>query len=107
MTKLPDARETDLAPEVPANHSDTRSAAIHLVNLLEVFELPDAPLLFAKVPLLVGKGSLRVLRFFDREFSVKRDFVVRQSFSRDEFFSKIERNPRFGFRFVLCEPFLQ
>src|SRR5437762_6692741 len=107
VTKLSDARETDLAPEVAANHSQTRGAAVHFIDLRDVLEFADAALLFSEMSLVVGKRRLRALLFFDREFPIERDFVVRQRFGRNQFLGEIEGNARFGFRFVLRQPFLQ
>src|SRR5207249_9022666 len=54
-----------------------------------------------------GKGRLRVLLFFDREFPIERDLIMRQRFGRDQFLGEIEGNARFGFCFVLRQPFFQ
>src|SRR5438270_13206605 len=59
------------------------------------------------MPLVVGKRRLRALLFFDREFPVERDFVVRQRFRRNQFLGESEGNTRYGFHFVLRQPFFQ
>src|SRR5205809_2444529 len=107
VTKLSDARETNLAPEVAADHAQTRGAAVHFVDLRDVIEFADAALFFPEMSLVVGKRRLRALLFFDREFPIERDFVVRQRFGRNQFLGEIEGNARFGFSFVLRQPFLQ
>src|SRR5438874_1390350 len=107
VTKLSDARETDLAPEVAANHAQTGRAAVHFIDLRDVLEFADAALLFSEMSLVVGKRRLRALLFFDREFAIERDFVVRQRFGRNQFLGEIKGNARFGFSFVLRQPFLQ
>ena len=71
VTKLPDTRETDLAPEVAANHAQTGRAAVHFIDLRDVLEFADAALLFPEMSLVVGKGRLRVLLFLDREFPIE------------------------------------
>jgi len=101
VTKLPDTREADLAPEVAANHAQTGRTTVHFIDLRDVLEFADAALLFPEMSLVVGKGRLRVLLFLDREFPIEGDFVVRQRFGRNQFLSKIEGNACFGFRFVL------
>src|SRR6266478_6252227 len=107
VTKLSDARETNLAPEVAANHAQTRGAAVHFIDLRDVLEFADAALLFPEMSLVVGKRRLCALLFFDRELPIERDFVVRQRFRRNQFLGEIEGNTRFGFHFVLRQPFFQ
>ena len=48
VTKLPNARETDVASEVPADHPETRGAAIHLVDLFDVWICGCAVLPFGR-----------------------------------------------------------
>src|SRR5207302_8049670 len=74
VTKLPDARKTDLAPEVAANHAQTGRAAVHFIELRDVLEFADAPLLFPEMSLVVGNRRCRILLFPDREFPIERDF---------------------------------
>src|SRR5205823_10247409 len=107
VTKLSDARETNLAPEVAANHAQTRGAAVHFIDLRDVLEFADAAFLFPEMSLVVGKRRLCALLFFDRELPIERDFVVRQRFRRNQFLAEIEGNTRFGFHFVLRQPFFQ
>ena len=94
MTELTNTRETDLASKMPANHTETGRAAIHLIDLLNEFELPDAFFLLPKMPFFVGKWRLRAFRFLDRELAIQRDFVVGQSFSGNQFLGKIESSPK-------------
>ena len=39
VTQLPNAREADLAAEVPADHPQAGRAAVHFIDLLDVLDL--------------------------------------------------------------------
>src|SRR5262245_9756125 len=68
--ELPDVCEADIASEVTADHAKTGSAAVHLIDLLDVPEAADRLPAFAEQPALFGKlvgltafGLFRQFRF--------------------------------------------
>ena len=106
MTKLANPREADLATEMPTDHSETRRAAIHLVDLFDVLKTANPFLALAEKTVL-GKRRIFVFRFCRCSvLGIECDLVVRCRFRRQHFRRKIKRNARFGFRLVLRETFL-
>ena len=72
-----------------ADHAETRRAAIHFIDLLDVLKLADAFFLFTEMPLFISERGLRVLRFRDRELSIERDLVMRGGLGRYQLFAEI------------------
>src|SRR5262249_49787716 len=110
VTKLTDARQADLSPVVPANHSQTGRAAIHLIYLLNVLEAADPFLPLAEKSLFVCKWFRAVLAFLALRrglLFVERDLVMHRGFSRKIFDRKIKRDARFSLGLILREPFRQ
>ena len=107
MTKLTNARQADLSPVVPANHSQTGRAAIHLVYLLNVLEAADPFLALAEESLFVCKWFRAVLAFGRGLLFVERDLVMHRGFGRKIFDRKIKRDARFRLGLILREPFRQ
>ena len=107
VAKLPDAREADLAPEVPADHAEAGRAAIHLVDLPDVLEASDARLCVCGRSPARRRRARRCRPARRRLVAVQRDLVVRGSFGRQQFRREIERHPRFRLRLILREPFLE
>ena len=107
MAELTNAREADLSPVVPANHSQTGRATIHLIDLLDVLEPADPFLAFAEKSLFVRKRFRAVFALRRRLLAIERDLVMRRGFGRKIFHRKIKRNARFRFCLILREPFCQ
>ena len=84
MTKLADAREANLAPEVAANHAQTGRAAVHLIDLRDVLEFADATGLFLKCPLSSANGASASSFSLAAELPSSRDLVVRSAFGRKQ-----------------------
>ena len=108
MTELANPREAHFAAEVPANHSQARGAAIHLVDLLRCAR--NAGFVFSfcgKDRFSSANGSSLSSLSAARLLPVQRDFVVRRRFRGQHFRREIERNARFRFRLILRQPFLQ
>src|SRR6185436_5897360 len=53
----PNAGETDGAAEMPADHGETRGATIHLVDLIEQREAPDATCLLDEPSVFRREGT--------------------------------------------------
>src|SRR5437773_5078483 len=70
VTKLSDARETELAPEVTATHAQTGRAAAPFIDPRGVLDCAGATLLVWEMSLVVGKRRFRVLLFLEDRKSV-------------------------------------
>ncbi len=106
VTELPNPRQAHLAAEVAADHAKAGRAAIHLVDLLDVFDLADALFSLPEKAVLVREWILALGGFGRGRGLVHADLVVRCDFGRQHLGREIERHARFRFGLVLREPFL-
>ncbi len=108
VAELANPRKTDFATKVTADHAETRGAAIHLVDLLDVFDPPDALFPFPKKAALLREWIFAVDRLARRGVAlvVDANLVVRRDFGREHLGRKIERHACFRFGLVLREPLL-
>ena len=105
VTKLPDPCQAYLAAEIPANHSETGRAAIHLVDLLDVVDLADALAAFSEtVRAHPRTGSSSSSVSARRLLAIELHFVLHLRFRRQQFGREIKRNTRFRFGLVKREP---
>ena len=105
MTKLPNPCQAYLAAKIPADHSETGCATIHLVDLHDVVDFADSLSAFAEQALLVSEGSFFIFGPGWRMFTIQLNLVVDLCFGRQQFGREIKRNTRFGFRLIKREPF--
>src|SRR5215470_4245243 len=87
-----------------ADHPETGSATIHLVDLLDVLYPANALFSLPEVPVLVCEW---IFRFLDGRFGfflINREFVMSSDLRRKQLAREIERDARFGFSPVLGEP---
>ena len=108
MAELANAGQADLPAEVPADHPEAGRPAIHLVDLLDVLDLPDAALAFPEEPVLIGEWIRPVPSAAAPSGRViDCHFVVHAGLGRQRFGREIERHARFGLGLILRQPFLQ
>ena len=74
---------------------------------IDVIDLADALAAFPKQTLLVCERLFFALASLRRLLTVQLHFVVHLRFRRKQFGREIERNSRFRFRLVKCEPLAQ
>jgi hypothetical protein len=91
---------------MPANHSQTGRATVHLIDLRDVLEFADAFFLFAEMPLFINEGR-SLIALSRRLFAIERRFVMHPRFRRNQLLGKIERNARLRFRLILRQPLFQ
>src|SRR5437899_5286263 len=92
---------------MPADHSETGSTAIHLVDLHDVVDFADALATFAEQALLVSERLFLLLGFGRRLLTVQLYFVVNLSLRRKQLGREIKWDARFCFCLVKCQPLAQ
>jgi len=90
---------------MPANHSQTGRAAIHLVDLLNVLDLADALRSFSEITVLILERFFFVFALNQLLFAVELGLVRAAGFGRKKFLTEVERNAGFSFRLINSKPF--
>src|SRR2546430_11971205 len=97
---MPNPCQAHLAAKMPADHSETGSTAIHLVDLHNVVDFADPLATFAEQALLVSERLFLLLGFGRRLLTVQLHFVVNLCLRRKQLGREIKWDARFCFCLV-------